>query len=44
MDSLRRGVDLPESMALLTMPVPKMRRMSAGMVVSACWQTVCGGE
>jgi hypothetical protein len=38
------GVDSPESMASLTMPVPEMRRMSAGMVVSACWRTVCGGE
>ena len=37
------GVDSPESMALLTMPVPEMRRMSAGMMVSACW-TVCRGE
>ena len=32
-------VDLPESMALLTMLVPEMRRMLAGMVVSACWRT-----
>lgn len=34
MDSLRRGVLSPDSIASLTMHVPLTRRMSAGMVVS----------
>lgn len=36
MDSLRSGVDSPDSMASLMIQVLWMRRMSAGMVISVC--------